>query len=176
MALFGGRTENTHLHCWLKLSLSYFSIILVPQNTYTSLNQGPQNSFLSSSSSKSSSLSSSSSLSLLFDFRILIGGGCTAIVYLVLYTNFSEVIPNKGSGEQSDFVSTYATTIIFSLINLLVPSCIRLVSMIRTESMPKLLYNTVQVNMVLNTNTDGSPKMLIFCVICTLLSVYNMVI
>ena len=63
-------------------------------------------------------------------FSILIGGGCTAIVYLVLYMNFSEVLPNKGSGEGSDFISVYGTTVTFSLINFSVPSCIRLVSFI----------------------------------------------
>lgn len=63
-----------------------------------------------------------------FVFSILIGGGCTAIVYLVLYANFSDILPTKGSGDSTDFISTYATTIIFSLINLTVPSCIKLVS------------------------------------------------
>ncbi|KAK3578739.1 hypothetical protein CHS0354_010120 [Potamilus streckersoni] len=55
---------------------------------------------------------------------ILIGGGCTAIVFLVIYVNFNQMLPNQSSAEAEDFLSTYGTTIIFSLINIFVPMCI----------------------------------------------------
>ncbi|XP_053394225.1 transmembrane channel-like protein 1 isoform X3 [Mercenaria mercenaria] len=66
---------------------------------------------------------------------ILIGGGCTAIVYLVIFVSFEEVIPNMGSEtdgntERTDFLSVYGTTIVFSLINSLVPVCV--------EQLPKI--------------------------------------
>ncbi|XP_052090912.1 transmembrane channel-like protein 7 [Mytilus californianus] len=45
-------------------------------------------------------------------FHILIGGGCGTIVWLVLYEKFSD---------SKDFLSVYLPSIIFSLINILIP-------------------------------------------------------
>ncbi|KAL4222610.1 hypothetical protein ACF0H5_018651 [Mactra antiquata] len=56
---------------------------------------------------------------------ILIGGGCAAIVYLVVFMSFEDVIPNTGSGKGSDFISVYGTTIVFILINALVPGIVQ---------------------------------------------------
>lgn len=65
---------------------------------------------------------------------LIIGGACTTIVFLVVYVNFSD--QSTGSRErESDFVHVYGTTIVFSLINMLVPPIItKLPSMERYPS------------------------------------------
>ncbi|XP_052259574.1 transmembrane channel-like protein 7 isoform X2 [Dreissena polymorpha] len=56
---------------------------------------------------------------------ILIGGGCSAIVYLVIFFSFDDIASQTSTGSKTDFLHVYGTTIIFSLINSLVPVCIQ---------------------------------------------------
>ncbi|XP_021367162.1 transmembrane channel-like protein 5 isoform X2 [Mizuhopecten yessoensis] len=58
---------------------------------------------------------------------LLVGGGCTLIVFLVIY-NVSSIIKQQGSVGLSEdsIVVVYSTPIIFTLINILVPMCIKL--------------------------------------------------
>ncbi|XP_069111099.1 transmembrane channel-like protein 7 isoform X2 [Argopecten irradians] len=57
---------------------------------------------------------------------LLVGGGCTLIVFLVIY-NVSSLIKEQGDTGLSEdsMVVVYSTPIIFTLINFLVPLCIK---------------------------------------------------
>jgi hypothetical protein len=52
-------------------------------------------------------------------YSVLIGGACTSIVFVVINLTFSD---------SKDFHSTYLPSIIFSLINVVIP---KIVSMVR---------------------------------------------
>ncbi|WAR14245.1 TMC7-like protein, partial [Mya arenaria] len=75
---------------------------------------------------------------------ILIGGGCALIVFLVVFMTFDEMVSNTGGKNESNFLSIYGTTIVFSLINIIVPVCIR-----QLPKMEHYLHGKVELNITL---------------------------
>ena len=58
---------------------------------------------------------------------VLIGGGCSLIVIMVVGIDMTALVTGQ-TAEEGSFIETYGTTIVFSLINMLVPPIVNLVS------------------------------------------------